>query len=90
MIKESPLNSESPVDSVNEGKELILHNDDFNTFEYVIDTLIEVCGHRPEQAEQCAIVAHTKGKCAVKKGDFSFLRSLHEEMIKRGLTTTIE
>ena len=90
MVKESPRVSENPVDSENAGKELILHNDDFNTFEYVIDTLIEVCDHQPEQAEQCAFVAHTKGKCGVKKGDLSLLRSMQDEMIRRGLTTSIE
>ena len=70
--------------------ELVLHNDDFNTFEFVIDTLIEVCGHYPEQAEQCAIIAHTKGKCGIKTGEYEELAPIHTEMIKRGLTTKIE
>jgi ATP-dependent Clp protease adaptor protein ClpS len=90
MTKESPRISEKPVNSVDAGKELILHNDDHNTFDFVIDTLIEVCGHQPEQAEQCAIIAHTKGKCAVKKGEFSELKLLNDEMTRRGLSTTIE
>jgi ATP-dependent Clp protease adaptor protein ClpS len=90
MPKESPRISDNPVESVDSVKELILHNDDFNTFEYVIESLIEVCGHHPEQAEQCAIIAHTKGKCGVKKGGLSELKTLHEEMNRRGLTTTID
>jgi ATP-dependent Clp protease adaptor protein ClpS len=90
MVKESPHISDNPVDSIDTGKELILHNDDVNTFEYVIETLIDVCGHQPEQAEQCAILAHTKGKCGIRKGDYALLKSLHDEMIRRGLTTTIE
>jgi ATP-dependent Clp protease adaptor protein ClpS len=90
MTKEKPEITENPVDSTNAGKELILYNDDFNTFEYVIDTLIEVCGHQPEQAEQCAIIAHTKGKCGIKSAEISTLEQLKKEMTRRGLTTGIE
>ena len=71
-------------------QELILFNDDVNTFEFVIDTLIDVCEHEPEQAEQCAMVAHFKGKCMVKSGDFTELKPLCEEMTRRGLIVSIE
>lgn len=90
MTKESPRISNKPVESDEVGKELILHNDDFNTFEYVIETLVEVCGHQPEQAEQCALIAHTKGKCGARTGEFTLLKPMHTEMSRRGLTTTIE
>jgi len=90
MTKEKPEITENPVDIGNTGMELILYNDDFNTFEYVIESLIEVCGHLPEQAEQCAIIAHTKGRCAVKTGNIDVLKRNHTDMIKRGLTTKIE
>jgi ATP-dependent Clp protease adaptor protein ClpS len=90
MIKANPRISDKPVSSDETGKELVLHNDQYNTFEFVIESLIEVCDHAPEQAEQCALIAHTKGKCGVKKGDLSLLNNLHNEMSRRGLTTTID
>ncbi|SVA61132.1 uncharacterized protein METZ01_LOCUS113986, partial [marine metagenome] len=55
------------VDSVHEN-EIILYNDDINTFEHVIKTLIAVCDHTPQQAEQCSLIVHYKGKCSVKSG----------------------
>ena len=71
-------------------RELILFNDDVNTFDFVIETLIEVCKHEPEQAEQCALIAHYNGKCMVKSGDLYELKPLYEEMTLRGLTLSIE
>ena len=71
-------------------RELILFNDDVNTFDFVIETRIEVCEHEPEQAEQCAMIAHFKGKCMVKTGDFVQLKPLFDEMTLRGLTVSIE
>ena len=47
---------------------IVLYNDDFNTFDWVIECLVELCGHKPDQAEQCALLVHFKGKCQVKKG----------------------
>jgi ATP-dependent Clp protease adaptor protein ClpS len=71
-------------------KELILYNDDINTFQFVIESLIEVCEHDFLQAETCAYLAHYKGKCAVKSGTFSDLRPKYDEMTRRGLTVEIE
>ena len=71
-------------------KELILYNDDVNTFEHVIDSLIKICGHEPEQAEQCAYIVHYKGKCAVKCGEYEKLRPLCEALLEKGLSATIE
>jgi ATP-dependent Clp protease adaptor protein ClpS len=76
-------------ESVELPRELVLFNDDHNTFDFVIGTLIEVCEHDPQQAEQCALIAHFKGKCAVKSGSFSELRPPCEEMLLRGLTVEI-
>ena len=74
----------------NEDRWLVLHNDDLNTFDYVIESLIEVCEHDTEQAEQCTFIVHYKGKCEVKKGFFRQLKPLKEELTRRGLTATID
>ena len=55
-------------------KTLVIHNDDFHSFDFVIETLIEVCGHEPLQAEQCTFIIHYSGKCAVKTDMFSKLQ----------------
>lgn len=68
---------------------IILHNDDFNTFDFVIDCLIDICNHTPEQAEQCTMLVHYKGKCAVKSGSMDFLKPMHNKLISRGLTSEI-
>jgi len=70
--------------------ELILWNDDVNTFEHVIDTLVELCGHSSEQAEQCAYIVHHKGKCAVKRGDYETLRPICTAILDRGISATID
>jgi ATP-dependent Clp protease adaptor protein ClpS len=69
---------------------IILWNDDFNTFDFVIETLVEVCEHDIIQAEQCTYLIHYKGKCAVKQGTYKKLQPIKEELIRRGLTATIE
>jgi ATP-dependent Clp protease adaptor protein ClpS len=69
---------------------LVVWNDDVNTFEWVIQTLIEVCGHSPEQAEQCAMIIHFKGKYGVKEGDYDTLRPLCEAICDRMIQATIE
>lgn len=71
-------------------KELILFNDEVNSFEYVIESLIEVCEHDVYQAETCAYVAHYNGKCPVKSGSFIDLKPKYNEMTRRGLTVDIE
>ncbi len=86
--KVDPVNEEAT--SLSETNELVLYNDDFNTFEFVIQSLIEVCHHQPEQAEQCTLIVHYKGKCAVKSGDFDQLDPLKQQLTDRGLTATIE
>jgi ATP-dependent Clp protease adaptor protein ClpS len=71
-------------------KVLILHNDDYNTFDWVIDSLIDVCKHSPEQAEQCAFIVHYTGKCDVKLGPETLLRPMYTELKRRGLSVTLE
>lgn len=71
------------------GMELILFNDDYNTFEYVIENLIEVCSHEPEQAEQCALVAHFKGKCGIKVGTYEELAPINNQLNQKGLSTLL-
>ncbi|AYO57633.1 Clp protease ClpS [Chryseobacterium sp. 6424] len=68
---------------------LVLWNDDVNTFDFVIESLIEVCGHTLEQAEQCTILVHYKGKCTVKTGSLDLLKPMHEKLIARSLTSEI-
>ncbi len=69
---------------------LILWNDDYNTFEHVIESLIEVCEHNPYQAETCALIAHFKGKCAVKNGTLEELKPMQAELSIRKLTVDIK
>lgn len=70
--------------------QLIVWNDEVNTFDHVIEALIDICDHSPEQAEQCAIIIHTKGKYAVKNGDYTYLKPLCEAITDRGIGATIE
>ncbi len=69
---------------------IIVWNDDFNTFDWVIQSLIEVCGHTAEQAEQCALIIHNNGKYAVKKGPFEDLKPMCEALLDRGISATLE
>lgn len=71
-------------------KSLILHNDEKNTFEFVIDTLMDICGHDAIQAEQCAFITHFKGKCEIKSGQFDYLKTMKDQLILKGLSATIE
>lgn len=86
---ELPEVDESVETSIDQKHDLIIHNDDFNTFDFVIDTLIEVCGHDVLQAEQCTYIIHYNGKCSVKMGTKTELRPMHTELLNRGLTAEI-
>ena len=72
------------------GFNLIVWNDEVNTFEWVIDTLIEICGHNQEQAEQCAMIIHHKGKYAVKTGSYEVLKPQCDAINERLINATIE
>jgi len=90
MVRQKTKPIHESVDLTDTLKELILFNDEVNTFEFVIESLIEVCGHDVNQAETCAYVAHYKGKCPVKSGSFIDLKPKYNEMTLRGLTVDIE
>lgn len=83
---------EDTLEQTNEASlhQLILHNDDVNTFDFVIDTLIEVCDHDPIQAEQCAIMVHFRGQCEVKSGSYAELLKPYTIMQSRELTVSID
>lgn len=69
--------------------EIVLFNDDVNTFDHVIDTLVYACEHTPEQAEQCAIIVHYKGKCTVKTGVYDDLEPRCSLLLQAGLSAEI-
>ncbi|MDA7568042.1 ATP-dependent Clp protease adaptor ClpS [Flavobacteriaceae bacterium] len=69
--------------------EIVLYNDDVNTFDHVIETLIYACEHTPEQAEQCSILVHYKGKCTVKTGTFKELEPKCSLLLDAGLSAEI-
>lgn len=69
--------------------EIVLFNDDVNTFDYVIETLVDVCNHTFEQAEQCSILVHYKGKCTVKTGAYNDLEPRCSKLLQAGLSAEI-
>ncbi len=70
-------------------RDLVVYNDDHNTFEHVIETLVKVCKHDPQQAEQCTYIIHFKGKCSVKKGTFPELKPMREGISDAGIKAAI-
>ncbi len=72
-----------------EAHHLVLYNDDFNTFDHVIYTLIKVCEHSAEQAEQCSLIVHYKGKCTVKSGEIEDLKPRCQALLDAGLSAKI-
>jgi len=69
--------------------EIVLFNDDVNTFDHVIDTLVAVCDHTSEQAEQCSLIVHYNGKCTVKTGEFKDLKPRCTRLLQAGLNAEI-
>jgi len=76
--------------SVEEPCNLIVWNDEVNTFQWVIETLMEVCGHSYEQAKQCSYIIHFQGKYAVKKGTYDDLKPMCDAITDRGIGATVE
>lgn len=70
-------------------RDLIVYNDEVNTFDFVIETLMEVCGHTSEQAEQSTLLIHYKGKCSVKKGSFDELAPMRNDICRRGISAEV-
>ncbi len=89
MVKEKIKSITKSDEQKSKIRELILFNDDFNTFDFVIETLVELCEHDSQQAEQCTLLIHYKGKCGVKSGSYSELKPIYEEMLNRSLTAEI-
>lgn len=79
----------SVLEAVGINNEIVLYNDDVNTFDHVIDTLIRVCNHDEIQAEQCALLVHYKGKCTVKTGSFDELKPQCTQLLEAGLSAEI-
>lgn len=71
-------------------REIVVHNDDVNTFDHVIASLVEVCDHEPIQAEQCAWIVHNNGKCSVKRGTYDQLEARCHALQQRGLSAVIQ
>lgn len=90
--KESPHKEVNEVTGHTSSNEriLVLHNDDYHTFDYVIDALMEICDHDQPQAEQCTLLIHYKGKCDVKKGSISYLRPMKRALSQKDLKATID
>ena len=78
------------AEAVADGWQIVLYNDDHNTFDHVIECLMAYCGHEVLQAEQCALIVHTRGKCSVKNGDFDELQPICTALLERDLTAEVE
>jgi len=89
-MKEKTLHKDDKLKSGSELGSLILYNDDINTFEHVIKSLVEVCGHDAVQAEQCALIVHFKGNCGVKLGVVEVLNAMSRSLNAKGLNSKVE
>ncbi|HBK82196.1 MAG TPA: hypothetical protein DDZ41_01135 [Flavobacterium sp.] len=90
MTKEQIQEDVSVLEKESNTNEIVLFNDDVNTFDHVIETLIRVCEHTNEQAEQCAILVHYKGKCTVKTGCLDELKPQCILLLEAGLSAEIQ
>jgi len=89
-MKERTLHKDDKLKSGGESGWLVLYNDDINTFEHVIKSLVEVCGHDSVQAEQCALIVHFKGSCEVKLGIVEVLTAMSRSLNAKGLKSKVE
>jgi len=87
--KEEVLEEVKATTKTQKENEIVLYNDDYNTFDHVIEMLIYACDHTPEQAEQCSILVHYKGKCIVKTGSFDDLKPRCSKLLEEGLSAEI-
>ncbi|MGE5520072.1 MAG: ATP-dependent Clp protease adaptor ClpS [Candidatus Dadabacteria bacterium] len=88
--KINPEEIEDVLTDIEDPFQIIVWNDDVNTFDWVIETLMEICGHTYEQAEQCAYIIHFNGKYAVKNGSYEDLKPMCEAILERGINATLE
>lgn len=78
------------LEILTEQRDLIIYNDDVNTFDHVIESLIKVCKHEVEQAEQCTWIIHFNGKCQVKRGEYEKLAAMATALHDRGISAQVE
>ena len=89
-MKERTLHRDDKLKSGGGSSSLILYNDEINTFDHVIKSLVEVCGHDSVQAEQCALIVHFKGSCEVKIGIIEVLNAMSRSLNAKGLKSRVE
>jgi ATP-dependent Clp protease adaptor protein ClpS len=89
-MKERTLHKDDKLKRDGESSSLILYNDDINTFDHVIKSLVEVCGHNSVQAEQCALIVHIKGSCEVKIGLPEVLTAMSRSLNAKGLNSKVK
>ncbi len=89
LLQEEELVEVLVAEDEDEGRSLVVFNDDVNTFDHVIETLVKVCKHDRAQAEQCTIIIHYKGKCEVKKGTLERLKPMKEGILDKGINAAI-
>ena len=89
-IQEKEAFKEVTEVTIEDLKDLVVYNDDYNTFDHVISTLVKICKHSPEQAEQCTWIIHYKGKCSVKKGTMEELKPMKEGILDAGIDAKIQ
>ncbi|MDA3881787.1 MAG: ATP-dependent Clp protease adaptor ClpS [Bacteroidales bacterium] len=85
-----PGENSCTIEKKSDNYTMLLYNDDYNTFDHVIDCLVSVCDHDSIQAEQCAYIVHYTGKCDIKQGSFSELKPMKEKLIESGLSVVLE
>lgn len=88
-VKEKVQERISTEEAISLNNEIVIYNDDVNTFDHVIDTLIRVCNHTSEQAEQCSLIIHYKGQCTVKTGPIKELVPQCTQLLEAGLSAEI-
>jgi ATP-dependent Clp protease adaptor protein ClpS len=89
-MKEKTLHRDDKLKSDDSNHYLILYNDEVNSFDHVIRSLVEVCGHDSVQAEQCALIVHLKGSCDVKSGPKELLRAMSRSLNAKGLNSKVK
>lgn len=90
MSTKEKIQEQHDVDTLEKpNNEIVVYNDEVNTFDHVIETLIKACDHTPEQAEQCTILVHYKGKCTVKTGELKDLKPRCSKILEAGINAEI-
>jgi ATP-dependent Clp protease adaptor protein ClpS len=89
-MKEKTLRKSNKQSSEGEKYSLVLYNDEINTFDHVIKSLVEICGHDSVQAEQCALIVHLKGSCDIKSGIMEVLQVMSRSLNAKGLNSKVQ